>query len=73
MNGTSSVDWYYNNHVGGFSTDLSRLFGLPVCVWAYGHTHWYNDIDINGTRVVSNPHGYPTEGIVYRDDFVIKI
>jgi len=45
-----------------FSTDLEYLFGDPVSVWAYGHTHHYIDLDLNGTRIITNPRGYvPTE------------
>jgi len=45
------------NHA--FSTDLRELMNNDVLVWAYGHTHWFHDMRINGTRVLSNPHGYP--------------
>ncbi len=53
----------YNNTLShsAFSTDLSTMFGDPLVTWCYGHTHWYNDITVNGTRVISNPHGYPKE------------
>lgn len=30
-------------------------------LWLYGHTHLNTDFSINGTRVVSNQRGYPSE------------
>jgi hypothetical protein len=45
----------------GFGTDLRHLLHLPVVGWLYGHTHWFQDMVIQGVRVASNPHGYPKE------------
>lgn len=28
-------------------------------LWIYGHTHESVDFNIGGTRIVSNPRGYP--------------
>jgi len=60
--GDSAVDNLASNARSAFSTDLTGMFGEPVVTWCYGHTHWYNDITLNGTRVISNPRGYPQEG-----------
>jgi len=38
---------------------LETLLGPPVDLWIHGHTHWGMDQRIHGTRVVSNPRGYP--------------
>lgn len=37
------------------------LFGPPAALWIHGHTHLPVDYLANGTRVVSNPRGYPGE------------
>jgi len=59
--GDSSADNLESPIRSAFSTDLTHMFGYPLVSWCYGHTHWYNDVTINGTRVISNPHGYPKE------------
>lgn len=41
-----------------YASDLSRLMGRSA-LWIYGHTHDSVDVNIGGTRVVSNPRGYP--------------
>lgn len=38
---------------------MYMMNGNEIALWAYGHTHWYHNMRFNGTRVVSNPHGYP--------------
>jgi hypothetical protein len=47
---------------GAFASDLSDLMGGPA-VWVYGHTHRAADLDVNGTRVISNPRGYPEQPV----------
>jgi len=39
-------------------TNLEHLFGPPLAVWCFGHTHWSSDQIIRGTRVISNQVGY---------------
>ena len=46
---------------GAFCSRLDRLFGAGVAWWAFGHTHRAFDAAVNGTRLVSNPRGYPGE------------
>jgi predicted phosphodiesterase len=47
---------------GAFASDLSPLMGGErVALWIYGHTHRAADLSLRGTRVVSNPRGYPHE------------
>jgi hypothetical protein len=47
---------------GAFVSDLSPLMGGGrAAAWIYGHTHRQADLDVGGTRVVSNPRGYPNE------------
>jgi predicted phosphodiesterase len=49
---------------GAFVSDLSELMGGDrVALWIYGHTHRWADLDVGGTRVVSNPRGYPDEPV----------
>eukprot|EP01114_Cavostelium_apophysatum_P022598 TRINITY_DN8227_c0_g3_i1.p1 TRINITY_DN8227_c0_g3~~TRINITY_DN8227_c0_g3_i1.p1 ORF type:complete len:240 (+),score=58.91 TRINITY_DN8227_c0_g3_i1:2-721(+) len=56
--GCSNPQFFDSPSGTAFCTDLSSLLGGPVKVWAYGHTHWFQDQTVKGTRVVSNPHGY---------------
>lgn len=46
---------------GSYASDLSHLMGLPgsPVLWVHGHTHRKNDYRVLGTRVFSNPKGYP--------------
>ncbi|KVP17242.1 metallophosphoesterase [Burkholderia ubonensis] len=37
------------------------LFGEGLDLWLHGHTHFPVDYTLMGTRVVSNPRGYPGE------------
>ena len=49
---------------GAFISDLSELMGARrVALWIYGHTHRSLDVEVRGTRVVSNPRGYPEEPV----------
>ena len=49
---------------GAFVSDLTELMGSDrVAVWIHGHTHRRVDVAVHGTRVVSNPRGYPHEPV----------
>jgi len=54
-------------------TDLMHLMGDNVKAWLYGHTHMFHDGVHSGTRIVTNPHGYTTETLAYRNDYVVEI
>jgi hypothetical protein len=71
--GTADPEYYGSDASGGFCSDLERLMGPPIAAWCYGHTHWYNDVDVRGTRVLSNPKGYPFKKSPYHDDLVIYV
>jgi hypothetical protein len=46
-----------------FATEiLSPDRWQSVKLWIYGHTHFSNDFDKNGVRVVSNQRGYVLPG-----------
>lgn len=45
-----------------FASELSELSGLAD-VWIHGHGHNSCDYNWNGTRVVANPRGYPTQRV----------
>jgi hypothetical protein len=34
-----------------------------VDLWIYGHLHRAADLEVAGTRLVSNPRGYPHEPV----------
>ncbi len=45
-------------------SDLTPLMGGDrVPVWIHGHTHRRVDLEVRGTRVISNPRGYPHEPV----------
>ena len=44
-----------------YASDLSSLLDGRAHVWIHGHTHHAVDMNVNGTRVVSNQRGYPDE------------
>lgn len=49
---------------GAFATDLTALMGDDRAdLWIYGHTHHPADLDLRGTRLLSNPRGYARESI----------
>ncbi len=49
---------------GAFASDVTALMdGERVALWVYGHTHRAHDGVVNGTRVISNPRGYPHEPV----------
>ena len=49
---------------GAFMSDLTPLMGRDrVPLWIHGHTHRRVDAEVHGTRVVSNPRGYPHEPV----------
>jgi Icc-related predicted phosphoesterase len=49
---------------GAFVSDLRALMGAErTPLWIHGHTHRRVDVEVNGTRVVSNARGYPHEPV----------
>lgn len=56
----------------GFIIDLERLMGRAA-LWIHGHTHTRFDYRVNGTRVVSNPRGYPKEVTGFVPDWVVEV
>jgi predicted phosphodiesterase len=51
---------------GAFASDLSELMGPPA-LWVFGHTHRAADLAVAGTRVLSNPRGYPKQPVAEFD------
>ena len=49
---------------GAFASDVTDLMGADrVALWIFGHTHRMADLDVRGTRVLSNPRGYPHQRV----------
>jgi predicted phosphodiesterase len=49
---------------GAFASDATALMGASrVAMWIFGHTHRVADLDVRGTRVLSNPYGYPHQPV----------
>lgn len=47
----------------GDASDLEWLLDGRAALWIHGHTHYRADYTAGGTRVVSNPRGYPDEPV----------
>jgi predicted phosphodiesterase len=53
---------------GAFASDVTALMGGDrVELWIFGHTHRIADLEVRGTRVVSNPRGYPHQPVTAFD------
>lgn len=49
---------------GAFASDVTDLMnGDRVALWIFGHTHRVADLELHGTRVISNPRGYPHQPV----------
>lgn len=53
----------YDNSKYAYATNLEQLMGDPVAIWVYGHSHYSMDINVRGTRVISNQMGYPSQNL----------
>lgn len=51
-----------------FASNLEHLMGESVNLWVHGHVHHCNDYVLNGTRVVSNPRGYQSQGQLHPEN-----
>jgi predicted phosphodiesterase len=57
---------------GAFVSDLTGLMGADrVALWIFGHTHRWADVEVRGTRVLSNPRGYPHEPVADFDPALV--
>ncbi len=59
-----------------FASDLEPLMGRDrVALWIHGHTHVARDYEVDGTRVLCNPRGYPRERswTGFRGDLVVEL
>ena len=57
---------------GAFASDVTALMGGErVALWIFGHTHRVADLELNGTRVVSNPRGYPHQPVAAFDPALV--
>ena len=49
---------------GAFASDVTDLMGFDrVALWIFGHTHRVADVEVRGTRIISNPRGYPDQRV----------
>ena len=61
----SSLNAYFTTH----RPDLVRQAGA----WLFGHTHKRVDVVADGTRLMANPRGYPSEQSGFIPDLVIEV
>ena len=68
-----------NNGSAGSHIDASyanrwdHLMGPGVTLWIHGHTHLPVNYEIAGTRIVSNPRGYPDEDTGFDEALVLDL
>lgn len=66
----------YEGAIGtlAYASDQSHLFGGPLYMWVFGHTHWCCHFSLKNTQIVSNARGYPSEKLHrYKKDKVIVV
>jgi hypothetical protein len=56
-----------------YSNNWNALMGDSISLWLHGHTHHAVDYSIKGTRIVSNPRGYPGESTGFNADLLITV
>ena len=57
---------------GAFASDVTDLMGADnAALWIFGHTHRFADLDVRGTRILSNPSGYPNEPVAGFDPALV--
>jgi predicted phosphodiesterase len=56
-----------------FANCWDDLMGPSVGLWLHGHTHVPVDYLLHGTRVVSNPRGYPGELVQFNPHLIIEL
>lgn len=49
------------------------LMGDDVELWVHGHTHHSVDYNIAGTRIISNPRGYPGESTGFDAGLIVEL
>ncbi len=67
--GTSSPECNF-----AYASDQRELYE-EVHAWIFGHTHFACDfIDpTSGTRILSNPKGYPGQRVMFRRNMIIEV
>ncbi len=65
---------YSGNHLdAAFANAWDDMMGDHVALWVHGHSHTAADYQIEGTRVVCNPRGYPDEETGFDPFCVIEV
>lgn len=62
------------NHLdAAYANRWESLMGQPSTFWLHGHTHLAVHYTIKGTRIISNPRGYPREETGFNPDLLIDL
>ena len=65
---------YAASHLdGAYANRWEHLMGSQIALWIHGHSHHAVDYEIAGTRIVSNPKGYPGERCGFCPDLIVEI
>jgi len=63
----------HDGHLSAAYTNRWNSLLAKVDVWIFGHTHRAIDIELGGSRLISNPRGYPQEFTGFISDFTMEI
>jgi hypothetical protein len=65
---------YASSHLdGAYANRWEHLMGSQIALWIHGHSHHAVDYEIAGTRIVSNPKGYPGEDCGFCPGLIVEI
>jgi Icc-related predicted phosphoesterase len=56
-----------------YANPWDALMGNSITLWLHGHTHHAVDYQIKGTRIVSNPRGYPGETTGFDCELLVEV
>ncbi|MGZ8160213.1 MAG: metallophosphoesterase family protein [Methylobacter sp.] len=77
MDSSSKIGSTYIKNIShldaSYANNWDELMGDSISLWLHGHTHYAVDYKINGTRIFSNPRGYPGESTGFDCDLLIDV
>jgi predicted phosphodiesterase len=68
-----SKSYDVNTNSAAYESDLTSIIKSPIVLWAYGHTHIYDDSYIGTCRMFSNPKGYPRQQTKFNKAINVKV
>lgn len=56
-----------------YANSWDDMMGSDIALWVHGHSHLAVDYEIEGTRIVCNPRGYPGEHTGFNASLVLTL